>query len=901
MFNEDDVVRSTKHGVGTIVKDDGQTAVVQFGHGIERCLSGELQLEQSPRQSLAREQWDPPLPVISRVLGEAIQSVNDRWGVFSRSKIALLPHQLWVCRKVLESWPARWLVADDVGLGKTIEAGLILWPVLSREKVRRLLILCPASLVEQWQLRLKDMFDIRLFPYVAEADTKTSDFWHLHPQVVASLQTLRTNSNERHARMLEAPRWDLVVVDEGHHLNADEKGGPTLGYQLVEKLSKHNQIDSMVFFTGTPHRGKNFGFLSLLHLLRPDLFNPKLSLKQQLSGLRQVMIRNNKQNVTDLKGNRLFIAPKVVPRTYEYSPEEARFYAMLTEFITTGKAYASSQSSSAQRTIILVLISMQKLASSSIAAIRRALVRRLERLRAAQAENDERRQAARDMLESYSELEEEDADRLAALEESLAEKVELQLVGDEPERLAELIAAADQVQTETKIHEILGALDGSLAGRSVLFFTEYKATQSLLISALQRKFGDGCAAFINGDGRADSIIMHSGQIRSLTEDRRSSADRFNSASVRFLVSTEAAGEGIDLQRNCHTLIHVDLPWNPMRLHQRVGRLYRYGQTRQVEVFTWRNPSTVESRIWDKLEEKIENITTALDEVMDEPEDLMELVLGMTSPQLFREVFSEAEGAPRETLGSWFDQKTARFGDRDTLDMVRDLVGNVARFDFQEMSEKIPKLDLPALKPFFLSMLRLNGRRYQDSQAGLSFKMPDGWLRLPSARSDYANMVFSRNADNGEKVLGFGHTAFHEAVRQSRELSASTTALPSNRLSEPLAVFKVSERLTSTTQTVRSALVGVAINVEKLVALSDWQLVGKLNDLLEKRSYQRTPAPARPSESAQLDSFIHRAQKIVEQSLECLDISFQVPDISLFAVLCPTSSISDADLSEESES
>ena len=116
--------------------------------------------------------------------------MNDRWGVFSRSRIALLPHQLWVCRRVLETWPTRWLVADDVGLGKTIEAGLILWPVLSRETVRRLLIVCPASLVEQWQQRLKNMFDIRLARYVAEADTNTTDFWHTHPQVVASLQTL---------------------------------------------------------------------------------------------------------------------------------------------------------------------------------------------------------------------------------------------------------------------------------------------------------------------------------------------------------------------------------------------------------------------------------------------------------------------------------------------------------------------------------------------------------------------------------------------------------------------------------------------------------------------------------------------------------------------------------------
>ena len=382
MFSPGDSVRSAKFGKGQVLLDDGQTVVVQFEQGLERCLHGELTQVATPMQALQRADWDLPLMVVARVLGEAIESVN-RWGVFSRSRIELLPHQLWVCRRVLESWPARWLVADDVGLGKTVEAGMILLPILSRQTVRRLLIICPASLVEQWQQRLRNMFDIRLSLYTAESDTKTGDFWHTSPQVVASLQTLRTDSNERHARMLEAPPWDLVVVDEAHHLNADDKGGPTLGYQLLEKLVDANRVASIVFFTGTPHRGKDFGFLSLLRLLRPDLFDPKKSLSQQLAGLRQVMIRNNKQNVTDLKGKRLFHPPKVTSRTYSYSEPESHFYEMLTEFIATGKAYASTLSTTDQRTVILVLISMQKLASSSLAAFRRALLRRLNKLKGA--------------------------------------------------------------------------------------------------------------------------------------------------------------------------------------------------------------------------------------------------------------------------------------------------------------------------------------------------------------------------------------------------------------------------------------------------------------------------------------------------------------------------------------
>src|SRR5262245_30193296 len=140
------------------------------------------------------------LEVITRALGEAIRSVNDAWGVFSCSRITLLPHQLWVCRQVNQDRPTRWLVADDVGLGKTIEAGLILLPLLSHGDVRRLLTLCPASLLEQWQYRMRTMFGIRLAAYTVEADTTKADFWNTHNQVIASVQTLRLLFTEKLAK-----------------------------------------------------------------------------------------------------------------------------------------------------------------------------------------------------------------------------------------------------------------------------------------------------------------------------------------------------------------------------------------------------------------------------------------------------------------------------------------------------------------------------------------------------------------------------------------------------------------------------------------------------------------------------------------------------------------------------
>jgi len=148
-FNRNTAVRHPRFGPGQVRVDQGDSVVVRFDHGIEECLAADLEPVEGLAERMAAGQPDPALHVVTRILGECIRSVNDAWGVFSRSRIALLPHQLWVCKRVLESWPTRWLVADDVGLGKTIEAGLILTPLLSSGRVRRLLILAPASLVEQ--------------------------------------------------------------------------------------------------------------------------------------------------------------------------------------------------------------------------------------------------------------------------------------------------------------------------------------------------------------------------------------------------------------------------------------------------------------------------------------------------------------------------------------------------------------------------------------------------------------------------------------------------------------------------------------------------------------------------------------------------------------------------------
>jgi superfamily II DNA or RNA helicase len=897
MFNANDFVRSKRFGLGQVMVDAGTSVVVRFEHGIEQCLSSELVSQPGPAQAIEAEIWHSPLEVVTRVQAECIQSVNETWGVFSLSRIALLPHQLWVCRKVLESWPTRWLVADDVGLGKTIEAGLILWPLLSRGTVKRLLVLCPASLVEQWQVRLRTMFDIRLAHYTPDADTAKAEFWHTSQLVVASLQTLRTDNRGRHQRMLDAPPWDLLVVDEAHHLNSDEEKGATLGYQLVEELVKHRKLDSAVFFTGTPHRGKNYGFLNLLKLLRPEVFDPKKPLHEQLPRLRDVMIRNNKQCVTDLHGNRLFQVPRVTSETFQFSAQEEFFYELLTTFISTGQAYASKLTATDQRMVILVLIAMQKLASSSVSAIRRALKRRLKRIEESRGKLEKlqaQRSRLSEELTQVQEAEESaDFDALSVLEEQIAEQeTQLLLMEDEEPRLKLLVAAAEGVQHETKIEKILSLLAGPFAGRTVLFFTEYKATQALLMSALVQKFGDDCVTFINGDEAIDGVIDSRGQSRRLVVPREDAASRFNSGLVRFLVSTEAAGEGIDLQGNCHTLIHVDLPWNPMRLHQRVGRLNRYGQTKVVEVVSLRNLNTVESRIWEKLTTKLDRITTAMQQVMAEPEDLQQLVLGMTSASFFHELFVEGATVKPESMDQWFDRKTATFGGRDVLETVRDLVGHSARFDFQEISAKLPMVDLPALKPFLASSLTLHGKNVSDEPGGLRFNTPKAWQDDFRVLPSYDRVVFSRETAPGRSdstVLGVGHVLMEHALKDARDLPVSVTSFPRSLWPNPVFVFRIADRLTSTGATVRSVFAGIeAMSDGTFEALLDWQLLDRLNSLLARRPLSRTEPPLRPSDFQRCHELLSPAHGYLESVSRMWELPFRSPESTWFALFWPGS-------------
>jgi ERCC4-related helicase len=876
------VVKHPFHGQGRVLSDLGETVIVRFDHGIEQCAKPDLTRLVEPLTALEQDDFSPAGTTLLRLLANSLLSCNDTWGVFAPSRIDLVPHQLWVCRKVLEKWPGRWLIADDVGLGKTIEAGIVLWPLISRKLVQRLLILAPASLVEQWQYRMRQMFDIRVAIYHPEIDKPNLAFWETHNMVVASIHTLRDDRKGRHERLFNAKRWDMVLIDEAHHVNFDQNEGKTLNYQLLERLTSQEHAQSVIFFTGTPHRGRHFNFFALLKLLRPDLFDPAKDPKKQMHHLREVMIRNNKQNVKDIRGNPLFFEPKVESRTFDYSPEEDQFYKKMTEFIVSGRAYASTLGSAQGQAVILVLTVLQKLASSSVAAIRNTLRKRIEKVQDA-ASVIARHQAR---IERDAPGDEDPDDQNKRDEEEVSQLV-LQLMDNEQQSLKELLFAANSVQRETKTEQILAYVRELPDATSVLFFTEYKATQAMLLAALMREYGEHSVTFINGDACLDEVVYPDGKIRKVRSTRESAADEFNRGKKRFLVSTEAAGEGIDLQEKCHNLVHVDLPWNPMRLHQRHGRLNRYGQKHPVKISLFYNPETVEGQIWQLLSEKIANINVTLAAGMEDPEDLFPLVLGMTPSSTFDELYTGAYDAER--LDDWFDSTTAKLGGRDAVDTVRELVGNAEKFDFQSVSSLIPRLDLPDLKTFFETMLKYHRRQIKRNGEALSFRTPESWAQTPAVSSHQENLIFNRNTPrgNGLRVVGIGTPVVNEAIKEALQFEAPVTCIEQTHfVKSTLYVFRVEDQISDTHGQIKRIVCAVKVSAEAPPVFStDAALVSELNRLLENIpasqvfehpvKLDRQPAPSKA---------LKDLESVVQENLPALKIPFRLPDITLIGVV-----------------
>ena len=544
-----------------------------------------------------------------KALAYALDSWNQVTGALDRLDVDPLPHQIDLVHRIMTSEQSNWLIADDVGLGKTIEVGLLLAAKKRRRQARRVLVVCPAGVVRQWQDEMKYKFNEDFRIYGLDFNINQPSHWSSFDKVIVSIDRAKTDT---HGPMFsESGDWDVIVFDEAHHLSKIEGQAITQRYQLAERLQ--GLTDTFVFLTGTPHQGRTQQFINLLLLLRPDLRRRFGKVFTDPSVVAEVVLRNRKSMVTDANGSFLFRGQDTHLVEVPVSDNAMRFDKRLQEYLKHGYDAANAGGTTG-RAIGFVMTTYRKLASSSIAAIERALERRMARLKGetnayAQGINgttlDEMDDAFQDATDGRDDLE-DIADHFSESHTGVNP-----FFGDEQDQIVSLLATAKVVkQDDQKLNRFLNDLVGPLRKQlqRVLIFTEYRATQDYLVEELKRRHPNAGVTQINGS-------------MSLFEKRDNIA-RFNE-NAQFMVSTEAGGEGINLHENCHVLVNYDLPWNPGRLVQRAGRLYRYGQQKRVIVFNMAAADGFDSRTLSMMLKRVLNIAQDMSEVSSEFQDGLE--------------------------------------------------------------------------------------------------------------------------------------------------------------------------------------------------------------------------------------------------------------------------------------
>jgi superfamily II DNA or RNA helicase len=536
------------------------------------------------------------------------------------SNVEPLPHQITaVYESMLPRQPLRFVLADDPGAGKTIMAGLYIRELIMRADSRRILVVAPGSLVEQWRDELFEKFGLQfnVFSAALEAATPTGNpFEDLDHLIVRLDQMAR---NEELQEKLLATSWDLVIFDEAHKLSAHFFGAKlekTGRFLFAEKLGARTR--HLLLLTATPHNGKDEDFHLFLSLLDSDRFYGKF--RGGGDGVHKVdssdlMRRMVKEEMLRFDGTHLFPERKAYTANYKLSDMESALYEAVTTYVKTEMGKADALKGPRKGSVGFALTALQRRLASSPEAIFQSIKRRKERL---EKRLREERLLARGQQFAAQNLEsppEDDDDLTAEEQEELEEK--LADTATAAETVAEL--EAEILILEDLVDQARGVVDSGLdrkwdelskilqndphmrdadgRQRKMILFTEHKDT----LNYLERRIGG-----VLGTPAAIATI-HGGVHR---DERRKRQEMFRSdPEVRILLATDAAGEGVNLQ-NANLMVNYDLPWNPNRLEQRFGRIHRIGQQQVCHLWNLVAKETREGEVYHRLLTKLETINEA---------------------------------------------------------------------------------------------------------------------------------------------------------------------------------------------------------------------------------------------------------------------------------------------------
>ena len=554
----------------------------------------------------------------------------DPYFSLSIARVDPLPHQLEAVYGYFLKLPRiRFLLADDPGAGKTIMAGLLLKELKARGLVCRTLIVTPANLTFQWQRELKDKF--RESFEVIRSDVLRANYgqnpWQDRDQVVTSVSWVSRVEDARDS--LLRSRWDLVIVDEAHKMSAYAGDKKTLAYQLGEKLSE--MTDHFLLMTATPHKGDPANFRLFLSLLDRDVYGDIKSLQEAMRrNEAPFYLRRTKEALVSFPDphtghvKKLFTKRVVKTAEFDLDGDEFAFYDDLTHYVEDQSIKAASEDSARGRAIGFTMAMLQRRMASTIYAVRRSLERMRDKRQKIldDPEAYRKQQIEKQIPDDFDELPEDEQGEIVAQLEEVVASVDPATLKAEIASLNKLIDQArglEKREVETKLTKLKSVLQdqGFFADRNkkLLVFTEHKDSLDFLA-------GDGKDGRPYGKLREWGLTVtriHGGmKIGDRdTPGSRIYAEREFRESAQVLVATEAAGEGINLQF-CSQMINYDIPWNPVRLEQRVGRIHRYLQEHDCIIFNFVARNTREGRVLQKLLERLKEIRNELgtDQVFD---------------------------------------------------------------------------------------------------------------------------------------------------------------------------------------------------------------------------------------------------------------------------------------------
>jgi SNF2 family DNA or RNA helicase len=541
----------------------------------------------------------------------------------SISRVDPLPHQLdAVYNHMLKAWRCRFLLADDAGAGKTIMAGLLLKELKLRGLVERVLVVCPANLAFQWRREMKDRFgeDFELVTGARLREVYAVNVWNQHDQIITSMDLAKLDYVLPSVR--QAEDWDLVIVDEAHRMSARDPEHKSERYQLGELL--RDKTSHLLLLTGTPHKGDPQNFCLFLQLLDQEAYADVRSIQEAMQRREAPFyLRRTKEAMVSFperQADGTWVARKLftrrVPQTiaFELKGGEWELYQAVTEYVKAQSRRAAVQGDDKRARAIGFLMAMyQRRMASSTYALKESLRRRRKKLQE-QLERTAREWDEMPLpdLPSEEEWDEMEAAAWEDLEQKLEavtlarRRAELEAELKDIEKLVALAERVEQAGREVKLQALREQLtaQGIFADRflRLLIFTEYKDTMDYLVRKL-REWGL-TVGYIHGGMKPGS--------RDEPGTRLFAEREFWDLKTQVLVATEAAGEGINLHC-CNILFNYDIPWNPARLEQRMGRIHRYGQQKDCLIFNFFARNTVEGRVLQKLLDKLQEIRDALED------------------------------------------------------------------------------------------------------------------------------------------------------------------------------------------------------------------------------------------------------------------------------------------------